>query len=109
MNGTANAVAAGCIDYFKLGRLSTAAWTDGSWDGYETKYLVHNFMLAEGLKKELGRRDAYYNDWTAALPAVENMRFATRCKLLFHVNWFNIFFSPFNEGEASPLRAVAIV
>lgn len=92
----------GAMDYFRWGQVLTAAWTDGSWD-FLPRNLIFHLMLADGLRKELGLRDAYYNDWTAALPAVENMRFATRCKLLFHVNWFNIFFSPFNEGEASPL------
>ena len=92
----------GAMDYFRWGKVLTAAWTDGSWD-FLPRNLIFHLMLADGIRKELGLRDAYYNDWTASLPAVENMRFATRCKMLFHVNWFNIFFSDFNEGEASPM------
>jgi len=92
----------GAMDYFRWGKVLTAAWTDGSWD-FLPRNLMFHLMLADGLRKELGLRDAYYNDWTASLPAVENMRFATRCKMLFHVNWFNIFFSDCNEHEASPM------
>ncbi|MDD5707490.1 MAG: hypothetical protein PHR35_16325, partial [Kiritimatiellae bacterium] len=42
-------LAAGVIDYFKLGDLLTEAWTDGGWT-MEPKHSMHNFMLAEGLK-----------------------------------------------------------
>ena len=90
-------LAGGVIDYFKLGQVLTAAWTDGGWS-LEVKYSLHNFMLAEGLKKELGFRDAYYNDWGLQFPEVEDMRLANRLKMLFHVNWFN---SCGNEGDAS--------
>lgn len=103
-------LAGGVIDYFRLGRLLTAAWTDGSWD-VDTKYPAFNFLLADGIRKELGLRDAYYNDWTNCLPAAENMRFATRYKMLFHVNWFNIFFSNESEGivnyRLEPLKSAA--
>lgn len=102
---------AGCIDYFKLGKVLTAAWTDGGWDGTETKYPVHNFMLAEGIKKELGMRDAYYNDWGLSLPGVGNMQFANRLKMLFHVNWFNHCVCDYSEGlinfSQEPVRSAA--
>ena len=68
-------------------------------------------MLAEGLKKELGLRDAYYNDWGLTLPAVGDMRFANRLKMLFHVNWFNLALSDFSEGlinfTQEPIRSAA--
>ena len=103
-------LAAGVIDYFKLGKLLTAAWTDGSWD-YDLRYPALNFTLADGIRRELGLRDAYYNDWTARLPVVENMRFANRYKKLFHVNWFNIFFSDYSESlinwRLEPARSAA--
>jgi hypothetical protein len=104
-------LAAGVIDYFRLGRVLTAAWTDGSWD-VELRYQAFHYLLADGVRLELGLRDAYYNDWTAEVPAVENMRFANRFKKLFHVNWFNIFFSHFTEHIVNfrfePLRTRAI-
>ena len=90
---------AGDIDYFKLGKVLTAAWTDGGWDNTEQKYIVQFYMLAEGLKKELGVRDAYYNDWACSLPAVGNMEFANRLKMLFHINWYCYSISDFSEGS----------
>ncbi|MBU4212324.1 MAG: hypothetical protein KKD33_07055 [Verrucomicrobia bacterium] len=102
---------AGMIDYFKLGKVLTAAWTDGGWDASETKYPIHNFMLAEGLKKELDKRDAYYNDWGLSMPAVGNMRFANRLKMLFHVNFFNHCICEYSEGlinyTQEPVRSAA--
>lgn len=104
-------LAAGEMDYFHLGKVLTAAWTDGSWDCSQFKYQAYYFMLAEGLRKELGLRDAYYNDWGSTIPAVENMRFATRFKMLFNINWFNIFFSDFSESllnyRMKPLADIA--
>ncbi|MDD5704811.1 MAG: hypothetical protein PHR35_02720 [Kiritimatiellae bacterium] len=104
-------LAAGVIDYFKLGKLLTEAWTDGGWVT-EPKYSAHNFMLAEGLKKELGKRNAYYNDWGMRWPAVEDMRFVNRLKMVFHVNWFNHCVSEFSENilnfTQDPLRAMAV-
>ena len=88
----------GVMDYFKLGRILTASWTDGSWDCSQFKYQAYFFMLAESIRKELGLRDAYYNDWGYSIPAVENMRLANRFKMLFHINWFNIFFSDSSES-----------
>ncbi len=103
-------MAGGVVDYFRLGRVLTAAWTDGAWD-FDPKYPSFNFMLAEGLRKELGLRDAYYNDWTARLPVIEDMRFANRYKMLFHVNWFNIFFSDHSESllnwRLEPVKSAA--
>ncbi|MEI6422384.1 MAG: hypothetical protein WCP55_09210, partial [Lentisphaerota bacterium] len=90
-------LAAGTIDYFKLGKVLTGAWTDGGSE-VENKYPIHNFMLAEGLKKELGMRDAFYNDWSFSYPAVGNMKHANRLKMLFHVNWFSHVMSNFSEG-----------
>ncbi len=90
-------LAAGVIDYFKLGKVLTGAWTDGGSE-VENKYPIHNFMFAEGLKKELGMRDAFYNDWAFSYPAVGNMKHANRLKMLFHVNWFSHVMSNFSEG-----------
>lgn len=91
-------LAAGCVDYFKLGKVLSAAWTDGGWD-FEAKYPILNFMLAEGIKKELGLRDAYYNDWGVNQHGVGTMQFANRLKMLFHVNWFSCDMSEFTEGH----------
>jgi len=89
-------LATGVIDYFKLGKVLTGAFTDGGTE-VESKYAIENFMLAEGLKKELGLRDAYYNDWAMSYPVVGNMRHANRLKMLFHVNWFSHVMSNFSE------------
>ena len=109
-SGLPTDLTAGVIDYFRLGRLLTASWTDGAWD-FDPKYPAFHFMLAEGIRKELGLRDAYYNDWTARLPLIEDMRFANRYKMLFHVNWFNIFFSDYSENlinwRLEPARSAA--
>ncbi|MDD5708167.1 MAG: hypothetical protein PHR35_19790, partial [Kiritimatiellae bacterium] len=67
--------------------------------------------LAEGLKRELGKRNAYYNDWGMRWPAVEDMRYVNRLKLLFHVNWFNHCVSEYSENllnfAQEPLRSMA--
>jgi len=104
-------LASGVMDYFRLGRVLTASWTDGSWDCSQFKYQAYFFMLAESIKKELGFRDAYYNDWGTIFPPVENMRLANRFKMLFHINWFNIFFSDSSETlfnyRMEPLKSYA--
>ena len=89
-------LAAGVMDYFKLGKVLSAAWTDGSWDTDLRQYAFH-LMLADSLREELGVADACYNDWGSITPAVEDMHFATRFKMLFHVNWFNSWFSDFTD------------
>lgn len=110
-SGIPTDLAAGCIDYFRLGKILTAAWTDGSWS-CELKFQAFHHLLADGIRNELGLSDAYYNDWTKELPTIEDMHFTTRYKMLFHVNWFNIFFSHFSENEVNfrlePLRSQAI-
>lgn len=101
---------AGVIDYFRLGKNLTAAWTDGGWQ-FELKYSLHYFMLAEGLKKELERRDAFYNDWGTVPVAGEELRLVSRLKMLFHINWFNHCISEFSEDllnfALEPLKTVA--
>ena len=85
-------LAGGITDYFNAGKVLTAAWTDGSWDTDLRCYAFH-LLLADSIRNELGLEDAYYNDWGSTVPAVENMHFATRFKMLYHVNWFNIWYS----------------
>lgn len=80
--------AAGITDYFNSGKVLSAAWTDGSWECDLHMYTFH-LMLADSIRNELGFEDAYYNDWGSAVPAIEEMKFATRFKMLFHVGWFN--------------------
>lgn len=96
-SGLISDLAAGVCDYFQMGKLLSAAWTDGSWE-VDLRYIAFHLMLADSLREELGLEDAYYNDWGLSLPAVENMHFATRFKMLYHVNWFNIFYSDFSEN-----------
>lgn len=86
--GLVSDTAAGITDYFNAGKVLTAAWTDGSWECDLHMYTFH-IMLADSLRNELGFHDAYYNDWGSAVPAVEDMKFATRYRMLFHVNWFS--------------------
>lgn len=109
-SGVPTDLAAGSVDYFRLGELLTASWTDGSWS-CELKYQAFHHMLSDGIRNELGLSDAYYNDWTKEMPCVEDMHFATRFKMLFNVNWFNVFFSHFSENEVNyrlePLRTRA--
>lgn len=95
-SGLVTDLAGGVCDYFQLGKLLSAAWTDGSWE-VDLRYITFHLMLADSLREELGLTDAYYNDWGLTLPTIENFRFATRYKMLFHVNWFNIFYSDFSE------------
>ena len=80
--------AAGTSDYFNNGTVLSAAWTDGSWECDLHMFTFH-MTLADSLRNELGFRDAYYNDWGSSVPAVEEMKFATRFKMLFNVNWFS--------------------
>ena len=103
-------MAGGTIDYFQHGKVLSAAWTDGSWE-VDLKYPSFHFLLADGIRNELGLEDAYYNDWGMTIPVIEDMRFANRFKMLYHVNWFNIFFSDFSESlinwRLEPARSVA--
>jgi len=97
-SGLPSDLATGCMDYFYLGRVLNAAWTDGGWS-FETRLSAFNLALADGLRHELGLRDAYYNDWTRLYPTVEEMRFANRHKMLYHVNNFLMDYSEFCEGH----------
>ncbi|MFZ2654705.1 MAG: hypothetical protein WAX69_07280 [Victivallales bacterium] len=104
-------LAAGVIDYFKLGKVLTGVWTDGGCDVLEPKFMFFNYLLAEGLKKELGQRDAYYNDWSMWYRPAGALRFFNHVKMLFHINWFNHCLSPYSEGlanfQSEPLRSTA--
>ncbi len=90
-------LAGGVTDYFRLGNVLTAAWTDGSWECDMRSISLH-IMLADSIRNGLKLDDAYYNDWGFTLPIIEDMHFATRFKMLYHINWFNIFFSESSEG-----------
>lgn len=96
-SGLPTDLSAGVADYFKLSTVLSAAWTDGSWT-VDLRYYAFHLMLADGIRNELGFDDAYYNDWANQSPFVEGMHFATRFRMLFRVNWFNIFYSDFSEG-----------
>lgn len=87
----------GCIDYFRLGRSLSCAFTDTGWEqGTFSETFLH-FAFAEGLRKELDKPAAYCNDWSRT-PRVKWYDYFTRIKSLYGVEWFAIFIgNGFNE------------
>jgi len=83
----------GQFDYFKGGRVLSAAFVDCA--PCDFRVVVYNYILADSVRKELGLREAYSNDYQFVRSA-ERLAFLTRLKMLFHIQWFNIFI-----GEAS--------
>jgi len=83
----------GQFDYFKGGRVLSAAFVDCM--PIDKKIVMYNYLLADGIRKEVGLTEAYSNDYQFVRSA-ERLAFLTRLKMLCHIQWFNIFI-----GEAS--------
>jgi hypothetical protein len=87
----------GCVDYFRLGRNLSHAFTDTGWEQGPFGETFLHFALAEGLRKELDKPGAYCNDWSRT-PRVKWYDYFTRVKSLYGVDWFAIFIgNGFNE------------
>ncbi|MGE9291544.1 MAG: hypothetical protein ACQKBT_11170, partial [Puniceicoccales bacterium] len=96
-SGMAMDIRCGCADYFRLGQLLTAAFTDTGWDMSSHSETVFNYTLADSLRKELDKPASYLNDWS------ESQRttwydYYTRMKMLYHIDWFSIFLGRYSEG-----------
>ncbi|WPJ96725.1 hypothetical protein SH580_03275 [Coraliomargarita algicola] len=96
-SGMAMDIRCGCADYFKLGKLLTAAFTDTGWDMSSHSETVYNYTLADSLRKELNKPASYLNDWS------ESQRrtwydYYTRMKMLYRIDWFSIFLGRYSEG-----------
>jgi hypothetical protein len=90
----------GCVDYFRLGRSLSFAFTDTGWEQGTFGETFLHFALAEGLRKELGKPAAYCNDWSRT-PRVKWYDYFTRVKALYGVEWFAIFIgNGYNERHA---------
>jgi hypothetical protein len=90
----------GCVDYFRLGRSLSHAFTDTGWEQGTFGETFLHFALAEGLRKELGKPGAYCNDWSRT-PRVKWYDYFTRVKSLYGVEWFAIFIgNGFNERHS---------
>lgn len=90
----------GCVDYFKLGKVLTGAFTDCAWGLGATTY---NYYLADSIRKELGFMDAIVNDWNIIITS-EQLNYFGRIKLLFNLKWKNIFVGDY--GDKLPLYPI---
>lgn len=95
-SGLPTDLAAGVFDHFRLGEVLSEAWTDGGFD-LERKTALFPLMLADSIKKGLGKPNAYYNDWCYR-PDPGKYHLMNRLKTLYHVNTFTHIYSDFSEG-----------
>ncbi|WP_269522647.1 hypothetical protein [Coraliomargarita parva] len=80
----------GVMDYFKLGEVLSAAFTDTGWDVTRHAETVYNYTLVDSLRKELGKPLSYVNDWSKK-PRTVWYDYYTRLKMLYRIEWFMIF------------------
>jgi hypothetical protein len=97
-SGMAIDLRCGCLDYFKLGKLLTAAFTDTGWDVTPHSETVFHYVLADSLRKELDKPSAYVNDWSR-IPHVSWYDYYTRLKMLYRLDWRMILLGRFAEGH----------
>ncbi|MCF6174889.1 MAG: hypothetical protein L3J71_03895 [Victivallaceae bacterium] len=95
-SGLPTDLAAGVFDHFRLGEVLSEAWTDGGFD-LERKTALFPLMLADSIKKGLGKPNAYYNDWCYR-PDPGKYRLMNRLKTLYNINTFTHIYSDFSEG-----------
>jgi len=88
--GMAMDIRCGCMDYFRLGEVLSAAFTDTGWDVSSHSETVYNYALVDSLRKELGKPLSYVNDWSKK-PRTVWYDYHTRLKMLYRIEWFMIF------------------
>lgn len=99
-SGVNTDIRCGCVDYFRLGRNLSHAFTDTGWEQGPYGETFLNFALAEGLRKELDMPAAYCNDWSRT-PRIKWYDYFTRVKSLYGVDWFAIFIgNGYNEKHS---------
>ena len=96
-SGLAADLRAGCSDYFQLGEVLSAAFTDTGWDVSPPSETTYNYALSEGLRKELKKPYSIVNDWSRT-PRKAWYDYYTRLKMLFGHDWLNNFVSRWGEG-----------
>ncbi len=89
-SGMAMDIRCGVMDYFKLGEVLSAAFTDTGWDVSGHSETVYNYVLVDSLRKELGKPLSYVNDWSRK-PRTVWYDYYTRLKMLYRIEWFMIF------------------
>ena len=89
-SGMAMDIRCGVMDYFKLGEVLSAAFTDTGWDVSGHSETVYNYVLVDSLRKELGKPLSYVNDWSKK-PRTVWYDYYTRLKMLYRIEWFMIF------------------
>ncbi|MEI8245425.1 MAG: hypothetical protein WCI51_06310 [Lentisphaerota bacterium] len=99
-SGLAIDLRAGCSDYFQMGKVLSAAFTDTGWDVTPPSETTYNYALAEGLRKELKKPCSIVNDWSR-MPRKSWYDYYTRLKMLFGHDWLMIFVSRWGEGHAT--------
>jgi hypothetical protein len=99
-SGLAVDLRAGCSDYFQLGEVLSAAFTDTGWDVTPPEETTYNYALAEGLRKELKKPTSIVNDWSRT-PRKAWYDYYTRLKMLFGHEWLMIFVSRWGESHAT--------
>ena len=98
--GISGDLTAGMADYYRLGKVLSAAFVDTFWCCRPSN-VSYNYLLGDGIRKELGFTDAYSNDWDRNSNVIARMQFYNRFKMLFNINWFGIWFSDYPEGEVN--------
>ncbi len=88
-SGLAVDLGAGCTDYFRQGEPLSAAFTDTGWDLTPYAETIYNYVLAESLRKELGKPLAYCMDWSKK-PVTRWYDYYTRLKMLYGIEWILI-------------------
>ena len=88
-------LSAGVFDHFRLGELLTEAWSDGGYE-FESKTIMFPFIIADSLKKGLGKKHAYYNDWQYR-PDPYCCDYFNSLKMLFRINSFTMGYCDYNE------------
>jgi hypothetical protein len=96
-SGMAMDLRCGCSDYFRLGKTLSAAFTDTGWDVTPHSETVYNYVLVDSLRKEFDQPLSYVNDWSWT-PHTAWYDYYTRLKMLYRIEWFNIFLGRHSEG-----------
>ncbi len=89
-SGMAMDIRCGVMDYFKLGEVLSAAFTDTGWDVSGHSETIYNYVLVDSLRKELDKPLSYVNDWSKK-PRTVWYDYYTRLKMLYRIEWFMIF------------------
>lgn len=87
--GGSNDFRAGAVDYFRLGEILDAGYTDCSW--WDHRSVSYSYLLADSLARLSPSGEAVVNTWHQK-PTVRNTRYNARLMSLYRITWFNIWY-----------------